>query len=70
MSDENAGYRSAWQVELNPINRAMLADRFPHAQQFEDVRQCGTHNLSPVDVLTAGFPCQDTSLAGARDSNQ
>ncbi|WP_243433404.1 DNA cytosine methyltransferase [Pseudomonas sp. 58(2021)] len=23
---ENAGYRSAWQVELNPINRAVLAD--------------------------------------------
>jgi DNA-cytosine methyltransferase len=67
---ENAGYRSAWQVELNPINRAVLADRFPHAQQFEDVRQCGAHNLSPVDVLTAGFPCQDISVAGARESNR
>ncbi|CAI8702965.1 DNA (cytosine-5)-methyltransferase 1 [Pseudomonas sp. IT-P2] len=67
---ENAGYRSAWQVELNPINRAVLADRFPHAQQFEDVRQCGAHNLSPVNVLTAGFPCQDISVAGARESNR
>ncbi|WP_248798036.1 DNA cytosine methyltransferase [Pseudomonas sp. MWU13-2105] len=36
---ENAGYRTAWQVELNPVNRAVLADRFPHARQFEDVRQ-------------------------------
>jgi DNA (cytosine-5)-methyltransferase 1 len=67
---ENAGYRSAWQVELNPINRAVLADRFPHAQQFEDVRQCGAHNLCSVDVLTAGFPCQDISIAGARESNR
>ncbi|MBP4002430.1 DNA cytosine methyltransferase [Pseudomonas koreensis] len=67
---ENAGYRSTWQVELNPINRAVLADRFPHAQQFEDVRQCGAHNLSPVDVLIAGFPCQDISVAGARESNR
>ena len=67
---ENAGYRSAWQVEINPVNRAVLADRFPHARQFEDVRQCGAHNLSPVDVLTAGFPCQDISIAGARPSNQ
>ncbi|MFL6968457.1 DNA cytosine methyltransferase [Pseudomonas alvandae] len=66
---ENAGYRSAWQVELNPINRAVLADRFPHAQQFEDVRQSGAHNLSSVDVLTAGFPCQDISLAGNREGN-
>jgi DNA (cytosine-5)-methyltransferase 1 len=61
---ENAGYRTAWQVELNPVNRAVLADRFPHAQQFEDVRHCGAHNLCPVDVLTAGFPCQDISIAG------
>lgn len=67
---ENAGYRSAWQVELNPINRAVLADRFPHAQQFEDVRHCGAHNLCSVDVLTAGFPCQDISIAGARESNR
>jgi DNA (cytosine-5)-methyltransferase 1 len=67
---ENAGYRSAWQVELNPINRAVLADRFPHAQQFEDVRQCGAHNLSSVDVLTAGFPCQDISVAGCRENNR
>lgn len=63
---ENAGYRTAWQVELNPVNRAVLADRFPHAQQFEDVRHCGAHNLSPVDVITGGFPCQDISLAGGK----
>ena len=62
---ENAGYRTAWQVELNPINRAVLADRFPHARQFEDVRECGAHNLSAVDVITAGFPCQDISIAGS-----
>ncbi|MCU1740019.1 MULTISPECIES: DNA cytosine methyltransferase [unclassified Pseudomonas] len=67
---ENAGYRTAWQVELNPVNRAVLADRFPHARQFEDVRQCGAHNLCPVDVLTGGFPCQDISLAGVRESNK
>ncbi|WP_332763142.1 DNA (cytosine-5-)-methyltransferase [Pseudomonas koreensis] len=67
---ENTGYRSAWQVELNPINRAVLADRFPHAQQFEDVRHCGAHNLCSVDVLTAGFPCQDISIAGARENNR
>jgi DNA (cytosine-5)-methyltransferase 1 len=62
---ENAGFRTLWQVELNPTNRAVLADRFPHAQQFEDVRECGGHNLQYVDVLTGGFPCQDISLAGS-----
>lgn len=67
---ENAGYRTTWQVELNPVNRAVLADRFPHARQFEDVRHCGADNLDPVDVITGGFPCQDISLAGARFSNR
>lgn len=67
---ENAGYRTAWQVELNPTNRAVLADRFPHATQFEDVRHCGAHNLIPVNVLTAGFPCQDISIAGSRPNNK
>lgn len=67
---ENAGYRSAWQVELNPVNRTVLADRFPHARQFKDVRQCGAHNLLPIDVLTASFPCKDISAAGARESNR
>ena len=59
------GYRTAWQVELNPVNRAVLADRFPHARQFEDVRECGARNLCAVDVITAGFPCQDISIAGS-----
>ncbi|MCP2072228.1 UNVERIFIED_ORG: DNA (cytosine-5)-methyltransferase 1 [Pseudomonas lini] len=67
---ENAGYRTARQVELNPTNRAVLADRFPHAAQFEYVRHCGAHNLSPVNVLTAGFPCQDISIAGSRPNNK
>lgn len=67
---ENAGFSTAWQVELNPVNQAVLADRFPHAQRFNDVRQCGAHNLTPVDVVTGGFPCQDISLAGARATNK
>lgn len=63
---ERAGFRTAWQVELHPINRAVLAHHFPHAQQFADVRDCGAGNLCPVDVIVGGFPCQDVSIAGKR----
>ncbi|WP_258869408.1 DNA cytosine methyltransferase [Aquitalea aquatica] len=63
---ENAGFTTAWQVEINPVCRAVLADHFPHARQFDDVRTVGAHNLSPVDVLVGGFPCQDLSTMGAR----
>lgn len=61
---ERAGWRTAWQVEINSFNRAVLAERFPHARQFEDVRHVGGHNLTGVDCITAGFPCQDISMAG------
>jgi len=61
---ERAGWRTAWQVELTDINRAVLADRFPAAARFADVRHCGAKNLSRVACITAGFPCQDISTSG------
>jgi DNA (cytosine-5)-methyltransferase 1 len=63
---EQAGYRSLWQVEINPLCAQVLAHRFPHARQYSDVNTVGAHNLAPVDILTGGFPCQDVSAMGAR----
>lgn len=62
---EQAGFQTAWQVEIDEINRAVLSDRFPHAQQFADVRTA-LPDLWPVDVIVGGFPCQDVSIAGKR----
>ena len=62
---EAAGFKTAWQVEIDPTCRAVLADRFPHARQHEDVRTC-LPELSPVDVIVGGFPCQDVSAMGKR----
>lgn len=62
---ESAGFRTSWQVEIDPICRAVLADRFPHAKQYEDVRAVGA-NLERVDAIVGGFPCQDLSTMGKR----
>lgn len=62
---EQAGFQTAWQVEIDEVNRAVLADRFPHARQFADVRTA-LPDLWPVDVIVGGFPCQDVSTAGKR----
>lgn len=62
---EQAGFGTAWQVEINPVSRAVLADRFPHAKQFIDVRTC-LPDLWRTDIIVGGFPCQDVSLAGKR----
>ena len=54
----------AWQVELDPWCRGVLAMHWPTAKRHADVRHVGAHNLEPVEVICGGFPCQDVSVAG------
>lgn len=61
---ERAGMRVAWQVELDPFCRGVLARHFPAAARFEDVQAVGARELGPVDLVCGGFPCQDLSSAG------
>jgi DNA (cytosine-5)-methyltransferase 1 len=63
---ERAGFTTSWQVEIDPYCQKVLAKNFPHAERFGDIRECGSHNLKPVDVICGGFPCQDISNAGKR----
>ncbi|STY93049.1 DNA cytosine methyltransferase [Moraxella bovis] len=68
---ENAGFHTSWQVEIDPICRAVLQDRFPHAKQFDDVQTClpklqALPDGGAAQVIIGGFPCQDVSMAGKR----
>lgn len=63
---ERAGFKTSWQVEIDPYCQKVLAKNFPEAERFGDIRECGSHNLKPVDVICGGFPCQDISNAGLR----
>lgn len=54
----------AWQVERDAWCRKILGWHWPHARSFVDVRKVGRSNLSPVDLVCGGFPCQDLSSAG------
>lgn len=63
---ERAGIRTIWQVEIDPYCRRVLAKHFPDAQRFDDVRTVGKHNLPTADIISVGFPCQPSSLAGSR----
>ena len=66
MGFEAAGFRCAWQVEIDSAARGVLAHHWPGAPRFEDVRAVGASNLTPVNVVVGGFPCQDLSVAGNR----
>jgi len=61
---QRAGFEIKWTVEIDPYCRTVLARNFPNAERFDDVKQVGKHNLTTVDILTGGFPCQDISVAG------
>lgn len=55
----------AWQVEIDPWCRSVLAARYPGANRsVVDVSLAGSSNLAPVDLICGGFPCQDVSAAG------
>lgn len=56
----------AFQVELDPLCRRVLAAHFPLADRsVSDVRAATASNLPRVDCLFFGSPCQDLSAAGA-----
>ena len=64
---EREGYEVRWQVEIDEYCQKVLARHWPHVPRYDDVRDCGLHNLEPVDVITGGFPCQDLSVAGRQE---
>lgn len=59
------GGHVVWQVERDPWCRQVLARHWPDAARFDDVCTVG-EDLSPVDLVCGGFPCQPASLAGQR----
>lgn len=63
---EQAGMECAWRVEIDPNCQAVLRTRYPGDLLLSDVRECGNQNLSVVDVICFGSPCQDLSVAGKR----
>ncbi|HNE38270.1 MAG TPA: DNA cytosine methyltransferase, partial [Microthrixaceae bacterium] len=48
------GARTAWQAEIDPAASAVLAEHWPGVPNIGDIRD--TAAMTPVDVLTAGYP--------------
>jgi DNA (cytosine-5)-methyltransferase 1 len=60
---EKAGLTTSLLCEIDPRAQAVLEHRFPHVPIRPDV--CDISRLPRnIDLLTAGFPCQDLSQAG------
>ena len=69
---ERAGARTVATVEIDTAAAAISKRHFPHAHQFDDVTKVTGNDLRAVGfvpdrgILTAGWPCQDFSVAGRR----
>lgn len=63
---ERAGMTCKWQVEIDDYASKVLAKHWPHVRRYRDVKDCGAHNLEPVQLIAGGFPCQPHSVAGKR----
>ena len=57
------GYKTTQFVEIDPYCQSVLRKNFPNTPIHDDIKTF-TAKRGEFDVLTAGFPCQDLSVAG------
>src|SRR5688572_14595861 len=62
---EKVGFESSLMCEIDPVAKAVLRHRFPHARIADDVQELRRLPRG-VSVLCAGFPCQDLSSVGQK----
>ena len=64
---ERAGWKCRWQIEKDEYCRQVLAKHWPGVYRWPDVRTFPAAWSGTVDMIAAGFPCQDLSVAGKRE---
>ena len=60
------GIEPVWASEVEPYPVAVTRSRFPKMKHLGDISKINGAEIEPVDIICAGSPCQDLSVAGLR----
>jgi DNA (cytosine-5)-methyltransferase 1 len=60
------GFIPVWASEIEPFPMEVTKIRFPEMFHVGDIKKLNGAELTPVDVVCGGSPCQDLSVAGKR----
>ena len=64
---ERAGWECKWQVEIDAYATQVLAKHWPQVIRWDDVCTFPPAGSWDVDLIAAGFPCQDISTSGKKE---
>ena len=66
LAAHHAGITPIWASEIEPFPCSVTARHFPDVKPLGDITQIDPDEIEPVDIVCAGSPCQDLSIAGKR----
>lgn len=67
LAAQHNGVKPVWSSEIEKFPLAVTRIRFPDVKQLGDVTKIDGAEIEPVDIICAGSPCQDLSVAGKRE---
>ena len=66
MAARHAGVTPVWASEIELFPCSVTAYHFPGVTKMGDITRIAPDEIEPVDIICAGSPCQDLSVAGKR----